>query len=383
MRRVLQTPRADWPQRMERIGFHFHSMDGLYWREDYAYEFSERQIDELDDASSAMHALCTSVLSDLVRTGNGADFGWSEAVWRDIERSYRAGELSLYGRFDWVYDGVAPPKLLEYNADTPTSLIESSLAQWHWQQDVQPAMDQFNSLHEKIVARWRHLRERWQAQGGSKLIYFVGLYDNQEEAATLDYLNEMAVQAGWQSYWLDMEDIGFHTPTQRFHDLAERPMDCVFKLYPWEWMMREPFGAHAAHSQTRWIEPMWKMIWANKAFMAHLWQAAPHHPNLLPTYFSPEPFGTQPYVKKPFSSREGTGISLHHSAYDIALPLGEDNQGFVYQAFAELPKFGDAWTVVGTWMVGDESAGLAIREDATPITRDTSHFVPHYFIPNT
>jgi len=29
--------------------------------------------------------------------------------------------------------------------------------------------------------------------------------------------------------------------------------------------------------------------------------------------------------------------------------------------------------------VGEEPAGIGIREDASPITRNTSRFVPHYF----
>ena len=144
MKRVPQIPRTNWQTRLERIGFNFHSMDGLYWREDYAYEFGMTQIDMLDDASVEMHQLCQSVLSDIIRSGDARAFGWSDAVWNDIVASYHAHELSLYGRFDWVYDGVSPPKLLEYNADTPTSLIESSLAQWYWLQDTHPRGDQFN-----------------------------------------------------------------------------------------------------------------------------------------------------------------------------------------------------------------------------------------------
>jgi glutathionylspermidine synthase len=31
-------------------------------------------------------------------------------------------------------------------------------------------------------------------------------------------------------------------------------------------------------------------------------------------------------------------------------------------------------------MVDGQAAGLGIREDATPITRDSSRFLPHYFI---
>jgi glutathionylspermidine synthase len=34
--------------------------------------------------------------------------------------------------------------------------------------------------------------------------------------------------------------------------------------------------------------------------------------------------------------------------------------------------------VVGSWVVGDEPAGMSLREDAGRITRDTSRFVPHF-----
>lgn len=379
MKRVLHTPREHWRQRLEAVGFGYHSMDGLYWREDYAYEFSGAQVDLLDDVSLELHQLSVSVLDDVLKSGDVAVFGWTDEIWAGIYQSHAQKELSLYGRFDFSYDGKTAPKLLEYNADTPTSLVESSLSQWHWLQDVHPDLDQFNSLHEKIVARWQAIRSTWQRDGKSPLLYFLGVFENEEEAATLDYLNEMAVQAGWQTLWMGMEDVGFNRAAGEFRDVLERPIEAAFKLYPWEWMAREPFGIHVPKTATRWLEPMWKMVWSSKAFMAHLWQAAPNHPNLLPTYFDAASFGGAPYVKKPFASREGTGISLHNTAHDVALPIAEANAGFVYQAYHELPKFGDAWTMVGSWMVGDDTAGLAIREDVTPITRDTSHFVPHYF----
>ena len=58
----------------------------------------------------------------------------------------------MYGRFDLAYDGTTPPKLLEYNADTPTSLLEAAVIQWRWQQDMRPERDQFNSIHERLLA---------------------------------------------------------------------------------------------------------------------------------------------------------------------------------------------------------------------------------------
>ena len=47
-----------------------------------------------------------------------------------IAASWKRRDASLYGRFDLRYDGQGPAKLLEYNADTPTSLFETAVFQW-------------------------------------------------------------------------------------------------------------------------------------------------------------------------------------------------------------------------------------------------------------
>lgn len=53
----------------------------------------------------------------------------------------------------------------------------------------------------------------------------------------------------------------------------------------------------------------------------------------------------------------------------------------VYQHYHPLPRHGDCHTLIGSWIVGEEPAGLGIREDLTEITKNTSMFVPHYFVP--
>jgi glutathionylspermidine synthase len=68
-----------------------------------------------------------------------------------IREAWAAQPPSLYGRFDLAWSGTGPPKLLEYNADTPTSLVEAAVAQWYWLEQVHPGGDQFNSLHERLV----------------------------------------------------------------------------------------------------------------------------------------------------------------------------------------------------------------------------------------
>ena len=66
-----------------------------------------------------------------------------------IRASWDADELSLYGRFDFILAKDGTPKILEFNADTPTSLLEASVIQWQWKGGLfyRNAI-QFNGIHE-------------------------------------------------------------------------------------------------------------------------------------------------------------------------------------------------------------------------------------------
>jgi glutathionylspermidine synthase len=254
--------------------------------------------------------------------------------------------------------------------------MESSLAQWHWKVDVQPAADQFNSLHEKLVARWAWLR----GQNADGLMHFAGHYEQEEDAEHLHYLLDTALQGGWRADWMAIKDIGWDGLS--FVDGQGAPIRHLFKLYPWEWIWRDGFSQQAASDQTQWIEPPWKLLLSNKSLLVHLWERHPGHPLLLPAAFSRGdlPAGVA-YARKPMFSREGGGTSLHDVQDRVldAEEVFEEPGDWIYQAAAWLPRFDDYWTVVGGWVVGDEACGLCIREDASAITKNTSHFVPHYF----
>ena len=56
------------------------------------------------------------------------------------------------------------------------------------------------------------------------------------------------------------------------------------------------------------------------------------------------------------------------------------DEGFVYQAYQPLPVFDGNHALVGSWVIDGQSAGMCIREDSSPITSNSSSFVPHYFV---
>ena len=371
MRRQTITARPDFASKLESIGLSFHSWDN-YWREDVCYQFNARQVDELEAAAEELHAMCLKAVEHVIENKRLGELCIPEMYWAAIEQSWRQKDLSLYGRFDFAYDGVNPPKMLEYNADTPTSLLESAVAQWYWMEEVFPGTDQFNSLHERLV-------EQWKKVPGTGPIHLASLKENEEDWVCTMYLLDTVAQAGREAKHVYLEDIGWDRVKSQFVDLDGQPIETLFKLYPWEWMMREEFGPKVLQSNTRFIEPMWKAVLSCKGLLAILWELFPHHPNLLPTYFTPD--NLTAYAKKPLYSREGANVELYRGAELVAKDPGPYGaEGYVYQQLQVLPEFDGRYPVIGAWIVGNESAGICIREDVSPITTNMSNFIPHYFV---
>ena len=124
-------------------------------------------------------------------------------------------------------------------------------------------------------------------------------------------MQETAAEAGIDTVGLAIEEIGWDPALQRFVDLEEAPMGAIFKLFPWEWMVTDPFGEYAVRllPSTQWVEPLWKMLLSNKAILAILWEMHPGHPNLLPAFLDQPGLLTE-YVRKPKLGREGANIQI-------------------------------------------------------------------------
>lgn len=375
MERINLQPRPDWQQRVESVGLHYHSIDGApYWDESVAYRFRAEQIDTLEQATQSLYELALAAVQQVIDRRLFGKLQIPVGMEAMIVQSWERDDHSLYGRFDLVYDGVAPPKMLEFNADTPTALLEASVAQWFWLQDRFPQADQFNSIHEQLIVGW----SGWNLPPG-ELVHFAGACDSPEDRGNLEYLADTALQAGLTPNLLDMSELGWHGELNQFVDLAGRPIRQLFKLYPWEWMVREEFGIYLARAGCRYLEPPWKMVLSNKGLLALMWELAPNHPNLLPTYFEPGRL-QQEYVRKPLYSREGANISIHSRRVPPQhTPGSYGEEGHVWQQFSPLPDFGGAFPVIGSWVVNHEACGIGIREDCSLITTDGSRFVPHYF----
>ena len=389
MKRIAIDERADWRAYAEQVGFLFHTFDGEpYWDETAYYQFSLQQIEQdLEAPTEELHQMVMDMVGDITRSEEMLTLlDIPRDFWSYVWNSWNKGEPHLYGRMDLVYSGTGPAKLLELNYDTPTSLYETGFFQWAWlEQQIHngklPAhADQFNSLHDKIEQAFAELPL-------AQPFYFASVRDNVEDRGTVDYLMDIATQAGVNCRYIALEDIG--DSNGQLVDEQGAAIAGMFKLYPWEFMVREEFAPLICSSHTQFIEPAWKMLLSNKGILPLLWQRYPNHPNLLPAFFETpksEPLSAG-WVRKPLFSREGANVDLITASGETISAQGPYQDGrYIRQALQPLPKFrdhhrnADTYTMLGSWVVGDSAAGICIREDATLITKDSSRFLPHIIL---
>lgn len=375
MRRVVSPPRAHWQSKVQAAGLTWHTPGQTYWNESAFYEFTAREVDVLEAATNELEAMSLAAVQYIIDNKLYAQMGIPASAVPLVESSWTAEPPSLYGRFDLAYCGDGSPKLLEYNADTPTSLLESAVVQWYWLDDTHPGSGQFNSIHERLAVLWKELAP--SLPGGR--IDFCSMDDAKDEM-TVVYLLDTALQAGLSASMFFMDEVGWNGTL--FVAPDDRPLSAVFKLYPWEWMVREEFGAHLETSGVIWVEPAWKMLLSNKALLPVLWKLYPHHPNLLEAS-RVQPEAGRAWVRKPLLGREGANVTLHEPGREFETTGEYGEEGFVYQALAPLKSFDGKYPVIGSWVighrVGDAAAGIGIRESDIPITTNLSQFVPHLF----
>ena len=388
MQRVVMAERPGWHQQAEALGFRFHSIGGeVYWDESAHYRFTLAEIETgIEAPTQEIHELCMDLVSRAVRDEEYLRrLALPERFWELIRDSWTRGDPHLYGRMDFAWDGQQPARLFELNYDTPTSLYEAAVFQWIWLQEcieagrLPPEADQFNSLQEKLVLAFSLLRPQIRGR-----MHFASVRDSVEDRATVDYLVDLAHQAQIPTTYLAMEDIGC-TADGRYTDRDDNLIETIFKLYPWEFLFADEFSQYLRSSATTWFEPPWKSILSNKGALALLWELHPGHPNLLPAFFESgaDAQASLPpgWVRKPLFSREGANVELVTPQGErVAAPGPYGDFPFVRQAFHPLPRFADSYALIGSWVIGDQPAGIGVREDRSLITRDTARFVPHVIL---
>jgi len=387
--------RPNFQEELEKIGFNYWNLSSgpdakPYWQEGVCYGLSETQVDKILDATQELHDMSLEMVSTIVKSGDYPDyFSLTDNCKALIEQSWNRGDKSFYGRFDLVFDGKDEIKMLEYNGDTPVSILECSVAQWEYIQQAEgipdPLRTQYNMLDERMIETWK---ERYEP---NTLIHFAASGGfRHEDWGNLTYIMDTALRAGMRVKEIKMQDVGL-TDTGVFVDLEDQHIQNCFKLYPWEWMMDEQFGASIHGSETQWLEPAWKMLLSNKAMLVKLWALYKGHPLLLESYAHESLVPDGKWAKKAIHGREGSNIfTFEKQGGEVildALAQGShlvpeyDKWGYMYQKWHKLPVYDGYRPIIGSWVIGDAACGMSIREDKNLVTGNDAFFASHIFVP--
>jgi len=371
MKRLVVEARKNWRVANQENGRSYLHSEGCYWNENHCYSISEAEKQELENATAELHRLCLGAVEYVVKNELYELLKIPNSIQPFIKQSWERCEKSVYGRFDLSYDGKHPPKLLEYNADTPTSLPEAGAVQREWMEEVFSGASQFNEIERLLPMAWASF-----ADGSNDTFYFAAARASEEDFANVEVLRSAAAKAGMKTRFYYIDEYQWDEKQSSIIAPDGERVNRLFKLYPWEWIAVEDRENTLLNSGTLIVEPVWKALLSNKAILALLWELYPDHPNLLPTYWSSEKLGTS-FVQKPLLSREGSNVTIRNNGEVLQRSGPYGAEGFIYQSYCELPQFEDRYAVIGSWVIGDKPAGIGFRESISPITDNQSHFVPH------
>ena len=353
-----------------------------------AVQLPEKQAETLLQAADTLYDMLVQAIPDPIPDDFLRQLAIPPNLWEPVRHSWNdERHWHLYGRFDLALTPEGP-KLLEFNADTATSLPETTVVQWAslvaagYADEGKQANGLFECLEDQL-RHWRALNHDRQAT-----LLLVHLPESAEDQANCAVLVEAARVAGFaDSYICSVDDMRVSVDGSDRGVWAEtvpgqwQKFNFLFKLVPWEILADEEPELTADLAQlllTRDVviaNPAYCLMFQSKALLAHLWKVFPHHPLLLEA--SSQPLAGH-CARKPVFGREGQNVAEiqpdGHTATEVPGDFAQQPQ--LYQQWAELPTDAQGRRYQAGVFWAGEACAIGFRRDTGLIT-NLSEFVPH------
>ena len=295
----------------------------------------------------------------------------------------------LYSRFDLAggIDG-KPIKLIEFNADTPTSLFETAIIQWAMlKANNLDESSQFNNLYEALKDNFKRIItlesdiekfEEYYSNLGWKIL-FSSISSSHEDINTTKLLQHIASEAGFNTDFEFIENVQFNDEGIYKND---EQFEFWFKLIPWETIAIQEselaliLTQIIADKKAIIFNPAYTLMFQSKGFMKILWDLYPNHPLLLETSF--EPLVGKKQVEKRCFGREGANVKIIDSDGSIEEETNGEYEGHkaIYQEYVEFPKDSNGNSYQAGVFYAYEACGLGFRKGGK-ILNNMSKFVGH------
>ena len=376
---------------LESIGFIWHTdSDNSSYVSDEIVVISEDEANAFYEATNELYDMFAEagqyvIDNDLFHEIN-IPFNLVEMIKESWENDVH---WHLYSRFDLAggIDG-KPIKMIEFNADTPTSLFETAIIQWAMlKANGLDEASQFNNIYDALKDNFKRIItldtdvekfEEYYANLGWKIL-FSSISSSSEDINTTKLLEHIANEAGFNTDFEFIENVQF-SDDGIFKD--EESFEFWFKLIPWENIAIEE--SELALILTEIIKekkaiifnPAYTLMFQSKGFMKILWDLYPNHPLLLETSF--EPLENKKQVEKRCFGREGANVKIINSDQSIDEQTSGDYEGHkaIYQEYVELPTDKDGNSYQAGVFFAYEACGLGFRK-GSKILNNMSKFVGH------
>ncbi|EAK0445611.1 glutathionylspermidine synthase family protein [Campylobacter lari] len=373
---------------LDQIGFSWHTdNDGSDYLDSNLVCVRENEANAYYEAVNELYDMFVAAAQEVIDNDRfdelGIPFNLVDAIKMSWENDVH---WHLYGRFDLAggLDG-KPIKLIEFNADTPTSLFESAILQWAiLKQNNLDESSQFNNIYEALKDNFKRLitleedvSEFEKYYEGWKIL-FSSIAGSDEDMITTKLLAHIAREAGFESEFSFIDEVEF-SPEGVFKNDVN--FEYFFKLIPWESIAIEEGELAMLLTQIMQnqkaiiLNPAYTLLFQSKGIMKILWELYPNHPLLLET--SDQPLVGKKCVKKPVFGREGANVSIIEANGDVSFETKGDyqNNRFVYQEFAEFNKNENDYYQAGVFFAY-EGCGLGFRKGGL-VLDNYSKFVGH------
>ncbi len=375
---------------LEEIGMSWHTdADGSAYVSNELVRVSEQQAEDYATAANTLYEMYVEAAQHVIDEQRYLELGIPSNLVRMIEHSWEADDWHLYGRFDLAggIDGL-PIRLIEFNADTPTSLFETAIVQWALlKANGMDEARQFNNLHEMLQQNFQRLLihdaplETFSERFDGQAILFSSAPELPEDERTVRFLQELAGAAGYFTDFCYLGDAGF-VERDGVYNRDEQRADFWFKLYPWEDIAADELEltrileSIQLHGQTRFVNPPYTLLFQSKGMLKVLYELFPDSSYLLETDFSPLP-GVRQVAKKLFG-REGANTAILDSSGRVVRETGGPyaHHKTVYQAWADFPRDAAGNRYQAGVFYAWEACALGFRRGGE-ILDDMSKFVGH------
>lgn len=390
---TLETVNPISPALMEEVGMSWHTdPDGQPYVADEIVPVTEAEAEAYYTAANALYDMYVEAAQHVIDHDLFLELDIPFNLVDQINRSWEQDHRHLYGRFDFAggIDGL-PIKLIEFNADTPTSLFETAIVQWALlKANGMNEAAQFNTVYNSIRDNFRRLitgeddPETFASHYGFQNILFSSIRDLPEDERTVRFLQQLANDAGFQTDFCYMDEVGF-LETEGIFNPQQTRFAYWFKLYPWEDIALQTDGINGIlddltrNTDTVILNPAYTLLYQSKGILKVLYDLFPDSPYLLETGY--EPLRGKKQVAKKMFGREGANTVIYDAAGKVlqSVPGGYDRYRTVYQAFAAYPRDSQGRNYQAGVFFAWEGCGLGFRRGGE-VLDNLSKFVAHRIV---